>query len=165
MTVRSLLLALCCILFLSYGGYAMIMTLPLEELAGEAEIIAVGTLKITTKLPKDKDGWVKIQNTVTLSEVLKGSAKAGDEVVVETLEGMEDMPVFEPRNRFILFLNKSPNGPGYVTTNLIQGYWPMDTDGKFAGMGLGVTMEQLKKAMEKGPAPKPSQPADSSTSF
>ena len=157
MRIKTIILSLVLISFLVTGGYAMIQTITLEELTTEAEIIGIATLKISNKMPIDKDGVVKIQSTIVFSEVLKGEVKSGDEVVIETSEGFEDMPLLEPRNRFIVFLNKAPNGNVYLTTNLIQGYWPLDKDGKPLGMGLGTTKAQLEEAIKKTKDQKPSQ--------
>lgn len=159
MRFPQLLLVLALILSWTAGGYAMIQTISLEELTTEAEIIAVATLKMSSKLPKDKDGWVKIENTIVFSEVLKGSVKTGDEVVVETLEGMEDQAKFEPKARFIVFLNKVAGQNRYGTTNLIQGCWTLDADGKPLGMGTGTTRKQLEEVIQKtkGQKPKPQE--------
>jgi len=166
MRAKTILLSLVLIAFVVTGGFAMIQTISLEELTAEAEIIGIATLKISNKMPKDKDGFVKIQSTVVLSEVLKGEAKTGDEVIIETIEGIEDMPLLEPRNRFIVFLNKAPNGNVYLTTNLIQGYWPLDKDGKPLGMGLGTTKAQLEEAIKKTKDQKPTKtPSSDAPSF
>lgn len=165
MKLRHAVFSLILIFTLALGGYAMIQTITLEELTIEAEVIGVGTLRITKKLPKDKDGWVKIESTIVLSEILKGSLKPGEEVVVETLEGMEDMPLFEPRNRFIVFLQKAQGKNMYQTTNMIQGLWPLDSEGKPLGMGLGTTKTQLLEMVKKTQGQKPKTPVNPVPAF
>lgn len=157
--IRTLML-LALILSFSTGGFAMIDTLPLEEVVIQSEVIAIATLKTAEKMPKDKEGLVKIHNTVTLSLIMKGEAKTGEDLVIDTIEGIEDEPVFEARKRYVLFLQKIPNGTTWRTTNLVQGFWTLGDDEKYLGMGLGTTKAQLEQAIQKtkGQKPKPFVP-------
>ncbi len=165
MRIRNLFATAILICALSGGGFAMIATLSLDELVVEAEAIAVGSLKMTNKLKKDDKGFVKIENTIVLSQTLKGSLKAGEEIIVESLEGVEDQPKFEPRVNFVLFLNKIPDSERFQTTNLIQGCWPLDNDNKPQGMGLGTTLDQLKETIKKTKDQKPKPPESNAPQF
>ena len=165
MRIRTLFATAILICALSGGGFAMIATLSLDELVVEAEAIAVGSLKMTNKLKKDDKGFVKIENTIVLSQTLKGSLKAGEEIIVESLEGVEDQPKFEPRVNFVLFLNKIPDSERFQTTNLIQGCWPLDNDNKPQGMGLGTTLDQLKETIKKTKDQKPKPPESNAPQF
>lgn len=141
------------VLIFSCGVYAMIEAIPLEELVGQSEIIAVATLKIVNKHAQDADGWVRIDNTLVFEDVLKGKVGKGDEVVIETLDGLEDMPVLTPQAKFLIFLQKMPNSHKFMTTNMIQGCWQLDEKGQPMGMGLGVDRKKIEELIKNPPAP------------
>ena len=148
-----------CALLVSGQAFAMIETISLEELIKQSEIIAVATLKVVNKHPKDLDGWVRIDNTIVLEQILKGSVGVNEEVVIETLEGLEDMPVFEPRKKFLVFLQKDASSHKFLTTNLIQGCWPLEPNGEPLGMGTGITRKKLEATIKAVGTEKP-QPTE-----
>jgi len=147
-------------LTLCSGGWAMIQTLSLEDLVIEADVIGMATLKVINKGKADKNLGTKVENTIVLSEVWKGGVKVNSEAVIETIEGMEDQPIFDPKGKFIVFLKKVPDSERYQTVNLIQGCWPLDKEGKPMGMGLGTSIEKIKEVIQKtaGQKPKPQEP-------
>jgi hypothetical protein len=157
--MKSLVTGLLVLFGMLFAGQvnAMIETISLEELIKQSEIVAVATLKVINKHAKDQDGWVRIDNTIVLQEILKGTAAANEEVVIETLEGLEDMPKFEPRKKFLVFLQKDAAGHKYLTTNMIQGCWPLDANGEPLGMGTGVTRKQVEQVVKTVGDQKPSQ--------
>jgi hypothetical protein len=154
----QILIVMVLLLSFSTGGFARIETLSLDDLVIQSDVIAIATLKNAEKMPKDeKDGFTRIKNTVSLSLILKGEAKTVEDIVIETIDGIEDEPVFEPRVRFILFLQKNPTSGIWHTTNLIQGFWILDKDENPLGMGLGTSKAQLEQVILKtrGQKPKP----------
>jgi len=161
MRIFAVLLAM--ILGMTVGGYAMIQTLSLEDLTASAEVIAVATLVKSDQLGEEQ-GFKKLANILEIGEVLKGSLKKGDKVTIQTLAGFEDEPVFDPRTRYMLFLQKNAAG-AWTTVNLVQGAWPMEPNGNFLGMGTGTKRDALEKAikatMGKQPSAKPASDSDS----
>ncbi|MBF0407164.1 MAG: hypothetical protein HQM10_07415 [Candidatus Riflebacteria bacterium] len=125
----------------------MIQTLPIDELAGMSDLIAIAKLKETKKASATPEGFQMLENTIIIEEVLKGSEKPGYEAVFSTIENMEDNPVIRTEGKFIIFLTKNASQT-WNLTNMVQGYWPILDEGKFAGMGLRYDMPTLKKAIE-----------------
>ena len=163
--MRIVVVLLAMILGMTVGGYAMIETLSLEDLTASAEVVAVATLVKADQAGEEK-GFKKVSNTLEIGEVLKGGLAKGEKITIRTLAGFEDEPVFEPRIRYLLFLQKNADG-AYATVNLVQGAWPISPDGKFLGMGTGTGREALEKAIKatlgRKPSEKPSgQPASGS---
>lgn len=138
-------------LVISIGNlsYASLREFSLNELVAQSEIIAVATLKSANKLPSGTEGVTLIENTIVLEEILKGSNKATDELIVNTSTGLEDSPAFEMKTKFIVFLTKIENGKHYMTTNAIQGLWPLDKQGNTTATGSGKTKKQLIEAIKK----------------
>ncbi len=104
------------LLIIAVGGYCMIETLSLEELASRSDVIAlvdVVGVKAVGRLPSQVE---VIANLVKVNEPFKGSV-AG-----------------------------------------VQGWWPLDSAGKFSAMGTGKTIEDVKKAIENPPPPSPARP-------
>lgn len=161
--MRLFVLLFAMVIGITAGGFAMIETLSLEDMTASAEAIAVATL-VKSDATDGEQGVKKLANTLEIGEVLKGGLKAGEKIVIRTIDGFEDEPVFDPRTRYMLFLQKSPDG-GYSTVNLVQGAWPMDQNGAFLGMGMGTKRDALEKAikatMDKKPSAKPASDSGS----
>ncbi len=143
-------------LILAVGGYCMIETLSLEELANRSEVIAlvdVVGVKAVGRLPSQVE---VIANLVKVNEPLKGGVAVGESLKIKTWRGIEDNPNFVEGSRVLLFLRRSDSH--YTVVNGVQGWWPLDENGKFMAMGTGKTIEDVKKAIENPPPPAPARP-------
>ncbi|MBF0500605.1 MAG: hypothetical protein HQM09_10775 [Candidatus Riflebacteria bacterium] len=149
MKTNRVLVSILLLLAIVTGGFAMIMEMPFDKLVSESVIIAVASMKSANKQQADAQGNAKLENTIVIEEVLKGTGKAGDEIVVDTIADFEDSAVFEPKTKFIVFLTKATDATHYQTTNMIQGYWPIDEKGRLAKMGTGKTKEQVIETIKK----------------
>ncbi len=130
------------------GAFAMIQTIPNDQLIAGSELIAVASLKKSTETGTDEKGFAQVENILTVHETLKGEAKPGDEILVDTIGGgFEDEVVFKPRRQMLVFLVPGAAGR-YQVNNFVQGAWPVDPDGKLHGMGEGETLETVKKTIE-----------------
>ncbi|HNV70006.1 MAG TPA: hypothetical protein PKO06_09925 [Candidatus Ozemobacteraceae bacterium] len=124
----------------------MIATMTLDELTIRAEVIAYASVKTTEDAGESEPGMKLMKTHLQITNVLKGAVKVGDIVEITTVKGMEDEPEFLPKGNYLLLLKKNAAGE-YQTVNLIQGAWPVDNNGMFAGLGLGTTPDQLKKSI------------------
>ncbi|KAF1080505.1 MAG: hypothetical protein GQF41_3329 [Candidatus Rifleibacterium amylolyticum] len=143
-------------LIMAVGGYCMIETLSLEELASRSDVIAlvdVVGVKAVGRLPSQVE---VIANLVKVNEPFKGSVAVGENLKIKTWRGIEDNPTLVEGSRVLLFLRRSDNH--YTVVNGVQGWWPLDSAGKFSAMGTGKTIEDVKKAIENPPPPPPARP-------
>lgn len=144
------------LLIIAVGGYCMIETLSLEELASRSDVIAlvdVVGVKAVGRLPSQVE---VIANLVKVNEPFKGSVAVGENLKIKTWRGIEDNPALVEGSRVLLFLQRSDNH--YTVVNGVQGWWPLGADGKFSAMGTGKTIEDVKKAIENPPPPSPARP-------
>lgn len=138
------------------GGYCMIETLSLQDLAHSADVIAmvdVVGVKSVGRLPSEVE---VVANLVKVNEPLKGGVAIGESLKIKTYRGIEDNPDLVEGSRILLFLQRSDNH--YIVVNGLQGWWPVGEDGKFMAMGQGKSLEDVKQAIEQPPAPKPVRP-------
>ncbi len=133
--------------FVSTGGYAMIATMTLDELTVRAEIIAYAEVAGIQEMIDPDTKQAAVKTDLRLTNVLKGPLKSGDHVMLRREKGMEDEPQFSEKGTYLLFLKKNAAGD-YETVNLVQGAWPVDNNGMYAGLGLGTTPDQLKRSIE-----------------
>lgn len=150
--MKSLIVTLC-MLMLTIGGYAMIETLTLEQLAHGADVVVKGNItgvKSTGKLPEGPEVMACL---LEVSEVLKGEIKPGDKLKIKTYNGVEDMPIFNENGQYMLFLKKVDSH--FEAFNGVQGSWPIDPDGRFSGMGHGKTIDQIKAVLDSIPLKQP----------
>ncbi|MGM0599375.1 MAG: hypothetical protein ACQETH_06115 [Candidatus Rifleibacteriota bacterium] len=137
------------LVLITLGGHAMIQTLSLSELAADSDIIAFASVVAIKNTGKTPQGVDVVANLVRLEEPLKGNIAAGEKVKIKTFAGVEDNVAFDEGQRYLLFLKKHEDF--YFVTNQVQGSWPVEKDGKFAGMGTGKTLEDVKSAIETKP--------------
>ena len=143
---------LCLILLLvtiSIGGFAMIETLSLEQLAAESDLIVQATVLGVKETGKTPEGVEICANLAEISEVLKGELAIGEKIKIKTFPGFEDGVKLIQRNQYILFLQKKDNY--YMVTNSVQGCWGIDEKGNFTGMGTGKSLTEVKKAIAAKP--------------
>lgn len=155
--MKYFIFAAICLGILATGAYAMIETLSLEDLAAKSEFIVsvrvVGIEKVARTAQNNAryadvpEELVLMSNQFEVSASHKGSLVHGDGLIVETWAGFEDSPVMVPGGSYLLFLVKGENG--YMVVNGPQGCWPIETDGSFSGMGLDISLDQLKSAISK----------------
>ena len=143
-----------CALCVPQGGFAMIQTLPLDQLVGSSDLIVVASLKSSRDLQKDTAGFVHVEQLVSVKQVLKGAAAPDEDLTFETLRGFEDSPRLSKGAPYILFLKKNAAG-AWEVNNLVQGAWPLAGDGKCLGMGTGQTLDSLKAVIAKNPQAAP----------
>ncbi|PKL50625.1 MAG: hypothetical protein CVV42_02555 [Candidatus Riflebacteria bacterium HGW-Riflebacteria-2] len=144
------------LLIMAVGGYCMIETLSLEELANRSDVIAmvdVVGVKAVGRLPSKVE---VIANLVKVNEPFKGEVAVGENLKIKTWRGIEDNPDLVKGSRVLLFLQRNDNH--YIVVNGLQGWWPLDKDGKFMAMGTGKTIEEVKKAIENPPPALPTRP-------
>jgi hypothetical protein len=134
---------------LSIGGYAMIETLSLEQLAHGADLIVTGRIAGIRAGEKQVDGVEVVANLFEVKECLKGAIAAGEKVRIRTLRGIEDNVEFVEGRSYLLFLRSVDSY--YEVFNSPQGSWPVEKDGSFSAMGHGKTIEQVKSAIESRP--------------
>ncbi|HOY65513.1 MAG TPA: hypothetical protein PLP29_01430 [Candidatus Ozemobacteraceae bacterium] len=130
-------------------AYAMIQTLTNDQLIAGSDLIAVASLRKSTETGKDEKGFSQVENILSLQEVLKGEAKAGDDIIVDTLGGFEDEVIFRPRQRVLVFLTPGATAGRRQVNNFVQGVWPVNADGSLGGMGEGQTLDTVKQAIER----------------
>ncbi len=133
------------LLGITFGGHAMIITLPLEELTAQADLVAVVKVASTATAAQCAPGS-KVATTLTIDETLKGEKKGDGSIVIETIAGFEDSPVFDTTRKYLVFLKKTATGQ-YESVNFVQGVWPVADNGAFEGMGTFTTRDQLLAAL------------------
>jgi len=143
-TAMTLLMVMLCL-----GGYAMIETLSLEQLAHGADLIVTGKIAGVRAVEKQADGVEVVANLFEIKECLKGSIAAGEKIKIKNWSGIEDNVEFVKDRNYLLFL-RSVDG-NYEVFNSPQGCWPIESDGSFSAMGHGKTIEQVKSAIESRP--------------
>jgi hypothetical protein len=134
---------------LTTGGFSMIETLSLEQLAAKSDLIVFANVlgvKNTGQLP---EGVGVVANLIEITEVLKGDLSKGEKVKIKTFAGVEDSAAFAEGKKYLLFLQKQDGF--YVITNSIQGSWGIAEDGSFTGMGTGKNLADVKKAISAKP--------------
>lgn len=134
---------------LSIGGYAMIETLSLEQLAHGADLIVAGRVAGVRAGEKQADGVDVVANLFEVRECLKGAIAVGEKIRIRTLRGIEDNVEFVEGRSYLLFLRSVDSH--YEVFNSPQGSWPVEKDGSFSAMGHGKTIEQVKSAIESRP--------------
>lgn len=130
------------------GAFAMISTLSLDDLVIQSDLIVKVTVAATSEVTIDGASGVTLETLADVGEVLKGSEES-KRIKIFTTKGAEDQPNFKDGQRALLFLQNSPLADGYVVTNLIQGWWPMDESDAFLAMGTGTAMSELTEAIAR----------------
>lgn len=146
--MKSLVLTLCLVL-LTMGGYAMIETMSLEQLAHGADMVVMGAIVGVKSTGKQPDGTEVMAGLFEIKESLKGEIAAGEKIKIKTWRGIEDNVEFVEGKSYLLFL-RSVEGY-YEVFNSPQGSWPVESDGTFSAMGHGKTLEQVKAAIQSRP--------------
>lgn len=114
-------------MLLQSSAHAAMGPVPLEALIERADLIVygqVGALVTTERIDESSSSGersvvVEIRATVTKLETIKGDSP--ESIVVTTLAGMEDHPVFEAGETAVLFLVSEDDGAHYTTVALSQG--------------------------------------------
>jgi len=146
--MKNLALTICLVL-ITFGGYAMIETMNLEQLAHGADLIVSGSISAVKSTGKMPDGPEIMANQFEVKECLKGDIAVGDKLKIKTLRGIEDNVEFVEGRNYLLFLRTVENH--YEVFNSPQGSWPIESDGSFSAMGHGKTVEQVKTAIQSRP--------------
>lgn len=136
---------------IAIGGAAMIQPLSLQELTASSDLIVMATMLGVKETGKTPEGVKICANLAKITQVLKGELKPGDKIKIKTFPGFEDGVAFAKDKKYLLFLQNQ--GSYYLVTNSVQGFWEIDADGKFLGMGTGFTLDKVKKAIETKPLP------------
>ncbi len=137
------------ILFMIGGAFAMIQTIPNDQLIAGSDLVAIVSLTKSTETGKDEKGFSQVENRLSVQETLKGEAKPGEELLVDTVGGFEDEVIFRPRQRVLVFLVRGASAGRWQVNNLVQGVWPVDAEGTLSGMGDGETIDSVKKSIER----------------
>ncbi|PKL50295.1 MAG: hypothetical protein CVV42_03305 [Candidatus Riflebacteria bacterium HGW-Riflebacteria-2] len=137
------------LVMLSMGGYAMIETLSLEQLAQGADLVVSGRIAGVRAGETKTDGVEVVASLFEIKECLKGGSAAGEKIRIRTWRGIEDNVDFVEGKSYLLFLRAVDNH--YEVFNSPQGSWPVEADGSFSGMGHGKSIEQVKAAIASRP--------------
>jgi hypothetical protein len=137
------------LLAIATGGTAMIETLSLEQLAHQSDAVVFATVIAIKSTEKTPEGVRVIANLVQVSESLKGELKPEEKIKIKTFAGVEDNVTFNEQQKYLLFLQKADGF--YNITNAIQGCWPVEADGKFSKMGSGISLKEVKEAINTKP--------------
>lgn len=141
---KHLFLAFLFVFTVSATSYAMITTLPLEELVKKAQVILIATAEEVRISDQANGSHRAIENQLNISSLLKGALEKPD-FAISTIQGLEDEPVFIKSAKYLLFLTKIE---GKVqTVNGIQGCWPIGPEGQLGGMGRGKSIEEVKEVI------------------
>lgn len=106
---------------------AMMVKIPLEQLAKDAELIVMARVE-SVDSQKQEDILFSLAE-FKVEKVLKGKAPSGERVTVEFEGGrlrgeaflVEDSPNYRPGEEVVAFLKKIPNGNRYTTVGMLQG--------------------------------------------
>jgi hypothetical protein len=135
-----------------FWGNAMIIEVGLDELAQSADIVVVADVEAVKTVGSLDSGATVIANLVKVDEPIKGEVAVGEKLKIKTYGRIEDNAVLVEKTKVLLFLKKSEDH--YLVHYGIQGCWPIDSKtGKLTGMGDGKTLEEVKDAVKKEPAP------------
>ncbi len=147
--MKKIALILCLVLISIGGGYAMIETLSLDQLAHGADLLVTGSIVGVKSGGKEASGVEVVANLFEVRECLKGDLAVGEKLKIKTWRGIEDNVEFVEGRRYLLFLRQVENY--YEVFNSPQGSWPVESDGSFSAMGYGKTLEQVRSALESRP--------------
>jgi hypothetical protein len=131
----------------------MIIEAGLDTLAQEADLVVVADVEAVKIVGQLKSGATVIANLVKVDEPIKGQAAVGEKLKIKTYGLIEDNATLVEGSKVLLFLKKAEDH--YLVHLGIQGCWPLDAKtGKLTGMGDGKTLDDVKEAVKKEPAPK-----------
>lgn len=158
MTIRTATLVFALILVISVKGFAMILTLPLPELASQAQVVAVVKIGPGTPMPKPDGSQLPwLAHGLVVERVFKGDVQVGqslplplpDRSASETWE--EDAVALPPAGERALVFLTPGSGELWRVINGPQGIWPLDTGTDIpCGMGTGKTMSDVEQACREG---------------
>jgi hypothetical protein len=131
------------------GGSAMIETLSLEQLSHESDEVVMASVVAVKNTEKTPEGVQIVANLIQIEQNFKGELEPEEKIKIKTFSGVEDDVGFTQGKKYLLFLQKQ-NGY-YIITNSVQGSWPVNEQGKFEGMGTGITLEAVKEAITTKP--------------
>lgn len=141
------------VLVMGLSASAMIRTLPFPDLVKQAEIIAIVTVTEQTQSPVPGKDYPKVETTVEVERVLKGSLKEKDTLSFTSYgteeKYLEDSPIFPPKGeKAVLFLVDQDGQK--VLLNGIQGLWPLEAGtNKTLGMGFRYSIEKIEEELKK----------------
>lgn len=154
--MKYLILATICLTILTAGVHAMIVTLSLDELVENSELIVTARVTNIETLEKTAenarlfadlpDEISLVNNQFEIKEFFKGTLPNDEKLTIRTQTGFEDATSFTKESNYLLFLKRYEDR--YIVVNAPQGCWPIEENGKFSGMGHDSTMEQVKAAIK-----------------
>lgn len=131
----------------------MIIEVGLDVLAQEADLVVVADVEAVKIVGQLKSGATVVANLVKVDEPIKGLVAVGEQLKIKTYGLIEDNATLVEGSKVLLFLKKAEDH--YLVHLGIQGCWPIDPKtGKLTGMGDGKTLDEVKEAVKKEPAPK-----------
>ena len=134
-------------LFLIGTAYAMIRTLPIEDMVRKSDHIVIAYVYSVTAVSSDPSTKIiTLRNELKLIESLKGSWPSEEPIILTTIRHeehwMEDnVELPPPGAKVVLFLTRYEDR--LVPVNGIQGIWPMKGD-KLLEMGRGKTLDEIR---------------------
>jgi hypothetical protein len=140
---------------LQCGVHAAMGPVPLEALVEGADLIIygqVGALHTSERVAEStlsgetQGVVVEVRATITRLQAIKGDSP--DSIVVTTLAGMEDHPVFEVGETAVLFLVCGDDGATWTTMALSQGKFDV-REGVVVRESLGVNsfLDKIKELL------------------
>lgn len=139
-----------CFCLIAFGGYAMIEPVSLELLAQGADLVVIADVEGVKSAGILPAGPEVMANLVKVAESLKGGVAVGEKLKIKTYRRIEDNADLVEGSKVLLFLKKVEEH--YEVFYGIQGCWPIETDGRFSGMGDGKTLDAVKEAIKAKPA-------------
>ena len=148
----SLLSGVLVISFIFIGtAYAMIRTLPVEDLVAKSEYIVLAQVFSVTATGSDPfTNLITFRNEMKLIESLKGAWPVQEPIILTTrryegrwIEDNVELP--PPGTKVVLFLILYQGR--LVPANGIQGVWPLQS-GKLLQMGTGKTLDDIRKIVK-----------------
>jgi hypothetical protein len=143
------------VLFISFifigTAYAMIRTLPVEDLVAKSEHIVLAQVFSVTVIESDPPtNLITLRTEMKLIQSLKGTWPAQEPIILTTrryegrwIEDNVELP--PPGTKVVLFLTSYQGG--FVPVNGIQGVWPL-RGGKLLQMGTGKTLDDIHKIVK-----------------
>jgi hypothetical protein len=139
-------------LFLIGTVYAMIRTLPIEDLVKKSDHIVIAYVYSVTTVSSDPSTKIIIlRNELRLIESMKGAWPSHEPIILTTrrheehwIEDNVELP--SPGTKVVLFLTK--NHDRLVPVNGIQGVWPIKGN-KLLQMGTGKTLDEIRAIVKR----------------
>jgi hypothetical protein len=132
------------------AAYAMIRTLPIEDLVAKSEYIVLAQVSMTATGNDPHTSLTILRSELKLIESLKGVWPAQEPIILTTWKSeacwIEDNVELPPPGTMVVLFLTQYHGR-LVPVNGIQGVWPLQ-GGKLLQMGTGKTLDDIRKIVK-----------------